>query len=78
MQEILDVAQESTNVSSKLITVIVGASILSLGIIDLLIIAPDDTSIPFPVSYVDEAFLLGTGLLIINQSGAVEDIKNLI
>jgi hypothetical protein len=78
MQEILDVAQESTNVSSKLITVIVGASILSLGIIDLLIIAPDDTSIPFPVSYIDEAFLLGTGLLIINQSGAVEDIKNLI
>lgn len=78
MQEILDVAQESTNVSSKLITVIVGASILSLGILDLLIIAPDDTSIPFPVSYIDEAFLLGTGLLIINQSGAVEDIKNII
>ena len=78
MQEILDVAQESTNVSSKLITAILGTSILSLGILDLLIIAPDDTSLPFPVSYVDEIFLLGTGLLLINQSGAVEDIKNII
>ena len=78
MQEILDVAQESTNVSSKLITAILGTSILSLGILDLLIIAPDDTSLPFPVSYVDEIFLLGTGLLLINQSGAVEDVMNII
>ena len=78
MQEILDVAQESTNVSSKLITAIVGTCILSLGILDLLIIAPDDTSMPFPVSYVDEVFLLGTGLLIINQSGVVEDIKDIV
>jgi len=78
MKEILDVAQESTNVSSKLITALIGTSILSLGILDLLIIAPDDTSLPFPVNLTDEVFLLGTGLLLINQSGAVEDVKNII
>ena len=78
MQEILDVAQESTNVSSKLITAMIGTGILSLGILDLLIIAPDDTSLPFPINFTDEIFLLGTGLLLINQSGAVEDVMNII
>ena len=75
MQEIFDVAQESTAISSKAITALVGTSIFALGVLDLLIIAPDDTSIPFPVSYVDEVLLLGTGLLLIHQSGAIEEIQ---
>lgn len=78
MQEVLDIAQESTAISSKVLTAVVGASILSLGIIDVLIVAPDDTSMPFPISYVDEVLLLGTGLLIIHQSGAIEEIQNFI
>ena len=78
MQEILDVAQESTAISSKLITALIGTSIFALGVLDLMIIAPDDTSMPFPVSYVDEVLLLGTGLLLIHQSGAVEEIQKYI
>jgi len=78
MQEVIDVAQESTAISSKVMTALIGTSIFALGILDLLIIAPDDTSMPFPVSYVDEALLLGTGLLLIHQSGAVEEIQKYI
>ena len=75
MQEVLDVAQESTAISSKVMTALIGASIFGLGVLDLFIIAPDDTSMPFPVSYVDEVLLLGTGLLLIHQSGAVGEIQ---
>ena len=78
MQDVLDVAQESTAISSKVMTAVIGASILALGVLDLMIIAPDDTSMPFPVSYVDEVLLLGTGLLLIHQSGAVEEIQKYI
>lgn len=78
MQEVLDVAQESTAVSSKVITAVIGTSILALGILDVFIVAPDDTSIPFPVNYVDEVLLLGTGLLLIRQSGAVDEIHGFI
>ena len=75
MQEVIDVAQESAAVSSKVMTAVIGASILALGILDVIVVAPDDTSMPFPVSYVDEVLLLGTGLLLIHQSGAVEEIQ---
>lgn len=75
MHEILDVAQESTNVSSKVMTAVIGTGILALGILDLIVIAPDDTSMPFPVSYVDEVLLLGTGILLIHQSSAVGEIQ---
>lgn len=75
MQEVFDVAQESTAISSKVMTAVIGVSILGLGVIDLLIVAPDDTSMPFPVGYVDEVLLLGTGVLLIHQSGAVGEIQ---
>ena len=78
MQDVLDVAQESTAISSKVMTAVIGASILALGVLDLMIIAPDDTSMPFPVSYVDEVLLLGTGLLLIHQSGALGEIQKYI
>ena len=78
MQEVLDMAQESTAISSKVMTAVIGASIFALGILDVIIVAPDDTSMPFPVNYVDEVLLLGTGLLLIHQSGAIEEIQNRI
>ena len=78
MQEVLDVAQESTAVSSKVMTAVIGTSILALGILDLFLIAPDDTSMPFPVSMVDEAILLGTGSLLIYQSGAIDEMQKII
>jgi len=78
MQEILDVAQESTAISSKVLTAVVGASIFGLGIIDALVVAPDDTSLPYPIGYTDEVLLLGTGLLLIHQSGAVGELQKYI
>ena len=78
MQEVIDVAQESTAISSKVMTALIGTSIFALGVLDLLIIAPDDTSMPFPISYVDEVLLLGTGLLLIHQSDMIGEVQKRI
>lgn len=75
MDEIIEVADEAKNVSAKALTALVGASILSLGILDIIIFAPDDAALPFPVNWTDEIVLVGTGLLLIHQSEMIGEIQ---
>ena len=78
MEELIAVASESTNVSAKAVTFLAGTTLLGLFALDALIIAPDDTSMPFPINYTDEAILLAAGLLLIHQSGAISEIQKTI
>ena len=78
MQEILDAAQESTNISAKVVTFLAGASLFGLFVLDSIIVAPDDTSMPFPINYADEALLFASSALVIYQSGAINEFQKLI
>jgi len=78
MQEILDAAQESTDISAKAITFLAGTTLLGLFALDAVIVAPDDTNMPFPINYADEVLLLASGLLLIHQSEAIGEIQKLV
>lgn len=78
MEELFEATGEATNISAKAVTFTVGTALLGMFMLDALIVAPDDSSLPFPVGYTDEVVLLASGLLLVHQSGAIGEVQKAI